>query len=58
MDTSEVEESEVKTRFYFDKDKLVYIKSILPDKEQLIKVEISYEVNGDLFEIPSDYEMK
>ncbi len=58
MDTSEVEESEVKTRFYFDKDKLVYIKTILPDKEQLIKVEISDEVNGDLFEIPSDYEMK
>lgn len=58
MDTSGVEETEVKTRFYFDKNELVYIKTILPDKEELMKVEVSYDVNGDLFEIPSDYEIR
>lgn len=56
MDTSDLEEDqEVKTRFYFDGDKLVYIKTIIGDKQELLKVDISDKVDNNLFEIPSDY---
>lgn len=56
MDTSDLEEDqEVKTRFYFDGDKLVYIKTIIGDKQELLKVDISDNVDNNLFEIPSDY---
>ena len=50
------EDSEdVKTRFYFDDDELVYIKTIEEDKEELLEVNISYNVNQNSFQIPSDY---
>lgn len=50
------EESEdVKTRFYFDGEELAYIKTIEGDKEELLKVNISYDVDQNLFKIPSDY---
>ena len=45
----------VKTRLYFKGDDLVYIKTISGETEELIKVNISYEVDQNLFEIPSDY---
>ena len=55
------EESKIKTRFYFEGDNLVYIKNIVdnidenePD-EELVKVELSYNVDEDLFKIPEDY---
>lgn len=44
-----------KTRFYYDGDKLVYIKTMVGNYEELLKVDISYNVNSKLFEIPSDY---
>lgn len=44
-----------KTRFYFNGDKLAYIKTIVGDYEEIVKVEISYGVDSKLFEIPSDY---
>lgn len=51
------EDSEnVKTRFYFDGNDLVYIKTIEGDKQELLKVDISYDVDQNLFQIPSDYE--
>lgn len=46
---------DVKTRFYFDGDKLVYIKTIEGDKQELLKVNISNDVDQKLFQIPSDY---
>lgn len=46
---------DVKTRFYFDGDELVYIKTIEGEKEELLKVDISYDVDTDLFQIPSNY---
>ena len=46
---------DVKTRFYFDGDELVYIKTIEGDQEELLKVNISYNVDENLFQIPSDY---
>ena len=56
MDTSEIKENEeVKTRFYFNGDKLAYIKTIIGEKQELLKVDISYDVDNNLFEIPSDY---
>lgn len=55
-DTTEVAESaEVKTRFYFKGNQLVYIKTIIGDEQELLKVEISDKVDSRLFEIPSDY---
>lgn len=56
MDTSEEESEEVKTRFYFNGDELVYIKTIIDNRQELLKVDISYNVDGKLFEIPSNYE--
>lgn len=53
------ETSKVKTRFYFDNDKIVYIKNIVMSEdfsqEELIKVDLKYDVDEGLFEIPSDY---
>ena len=54
----EQEEQNAKTRFYYDNDKLVYIKTIVGDKQELLKVNISYDVDNDLFNIPSNYEEK
>lgn len=53
-----VNEDNIKTRFYFDKENnLVYIKTIIDENtEQLVKVECSDEINTNVFEIPSDYE--
>ncbi len=48
-------ESNSKTRFYFDKDELVYIKTIIGDKEEIAQVNIQYSVDDNLFSIPSDY---
>mgnify|MGYP004624064973 CR=1 FL=1 len=44
-----------KTRLYFDNDNLVYIKTIVGDNEEIIKIDISYNVNNDYFNIPKDY---
>ena len=51
------DESQVKTRFYFDKDnKLVYIRTIFSQmEEETLKVEISNDIEKSLFEIPSEY---
>lgn len=50
-----LENKNVKTRFYYDGNKLAYIKTIVGDYEELLKVDISYNVNSKLFEIPEDY---
>lgn len=56
QDTSDLTSSEeVKTRFYFKDDQLVYIKTKIGEKQELLKVDISYNVDNNLFEIPSDY---
>lgn len=44
------------TRFYFEDNYLVYIKTILKEREELLKVEMSYTSNDVSFEIPSDYQ--
>ena len=56
MDTSEIKENEeVKTRFYFNGDKLEYIKTIIGEKQEVLKIDVSYNIDNKLFEIPSNY---
>lgn len=44
------------TRFYFDGDKLVYIKTIYDGKEELLKVDIAYDKgDNNLYNIPSNF---
>lgn len=45
----------IKTRFYFKDDNLVYIKTITQNTQELLKVEISDKIDENLFEIPSNY---
>lgn len=48
--------TKAKTRIYYDNDKIVYIKTIAGDEEELLKVNISYgNVKNDYFNIPSEY---
>ena len=51
------DESQVKTRFYFDNDnKLVYIKTIFSQmEEEILKIEISKDIDKSLFDIPEEY---
>lgn len=57
MSSAQIASSQdVKTRFYFSGDKLVYIKTIVGEKEELLKVEISDKVDSNLFEIPANYQ--
>ena len=51
-----IEENDIKTRFYFDKKgNLVYIKTLYGDKHELLKVSLKKEVEDSIFEIPADY---
>ncbi len=48
--------TKAKTRIYYDNDKIVYIKTIAGEEEELLKVDISYgNVKNDYFNIPNDY---
>ena len=52
----DVDEADIKTRFYFDKnDNLVYIKTIYGGKQELLKINLQKEAEDKLFEIPSHY---
>ena len=50
------ENSSIRTRFYFDEKNIVYIKTFIDDKEELLKIDFSDEADESLFEIPTDYE--
>lgn len=57
MNTDEgISEENTNTRFYFDGDDLEYIKTIMEDKSELIRVDVSYDVDDNIFEIPSDFQ--
>ena len=53
-----IEENKPKTTFYFDGDELKYIKTIINNKQELTKIDISNKVDNKLFEISSDYQKK
>ncbi len=52
----EVSEEDTNTRFYFKGDKLQYIKTIMGEKSELLQVNVSYNVDNSLFEIPADFQ--
>jgi len=46
----------IKTRFFFDNNgKLAYIKTMIEGNQELLKVNLQYEVQDTIFEIPSHY---
>ena len=50
------DEHELKTRFYFEKNKIAYIKTIIGSTEQeLLKIDFSDNIDESLFEIPANY---
>ena len=52
----EVNEEEIKTRFYFDTDNnLVYIRTIKGVNQELLKISIQKDVDESIFEVPSHY---
>ena len=54
--TLDLNEEDIKTRFYFDsKGNLVYIKTLHGDQQELLKVSLTTEVDDSLFEIPSNF---
>lgn len=50
-----IDTKQASTKFYYQDDKLVYIKTILPDKEELLKVDMSYTSGNTSFDVPTDY---
>ena len=45
-----------KTKLYYNNEDLVYIKTIVGENEEIIKINISYDnVSDDYFNIPEDY---
>lgn len=44
------------TRFYFKGNDLKYIKTIMGEKSELIQVDVSYNVDDDIFEIPENFQ--
>ena len=52
----DIDETTVKTRFYFKGENLSYIKTIIEGgDDELLETSLSYDVPDTLFEIPSDY---
>lgn len=53
------EDSNLKTRFYFEGDKIVYIKTIIyngnEEQEEILKIDLKFSPDEDLFEIPKSY---
>ena len=53
------EESNIKIRFYFNGNNICYIKNIITSEEEkqeeLIKTDLKYIVDDNLFNIPEDY---
>ena len=54
--SSDTEEEKIKTRFYYDGDNIIYIKTIIEGEiEELLKVECNFDVDEQAFEIPENY---
>lgn len=53
------EETKLKTRFYFEGDNIKYIKNIIKDEEdiieELLEINLTFDYDKTIFEIPSDY---
>ena len=51
-----INEEETTIKFYFKGNNLKYIKTIIDDEEELLQVNIEYNVDDSEFEIPSEYQ--
>ena len=51
-----INEGETTIKFYFKGNNLKYIKTIINDEEELLQVNIEYNVDDSEFEIPSEYQ--
>lgn len=52
----DVDEKDIKTRFYFNNDdNLVYVRTIKGTNQELLKISVNKEVDDSIFEIPSNY---
>lgn len=51
-----INEEETTIKFYFKGNNLKYIKTIINDEEELLQVNIEYNVDDSEFEIPSEYQ--
>ena len=57
MNTDEnVSEEDTNTRFYFDGDDLKYIKTLMGVISELVSVDVSYNVEDNIFEIPLEFQ--
>lgn len=50
-----INEEETTIKFYFKGNNLKYIKTIINDDEELLQVNVDYNVEDNEFEIPSEY---
>lgn len=52
-------EEDTKLRFYFDGDKIAFIKTIIDEeeekREELLKIDLKFSADEELFEIPNNY---
>jgi len=51
----ETENENSNTKFYFKGNELAYMKTVIDNKQKIRKIELKYEVNDSVFEIPSNY---
>lgn len=52
----ELDEANIKTRFYFDKDdKLIYVKTLYGNKQELLKIDLKEDVDDSIFVVPENY---
>ena len=51
-----INEEETTIKFYFKGNNLKYIKTKINDKEELLQINIEYNVDDSEFEIPSEYQ--
>lgn len=53
------EDTKLKTRFYFDGDKIAFIKTIIDEedgkREELLKIDLRFSADEELFKIPNNY---
>ncbi len=54
--SDDISEENTNTRFYFDGDDLVYIKTIMGEESEILQVNTSYQVEDSIFEIPADFQ--
>lgn len=55
IELASIDQTNAKTRLYFEGDELKYIKTIYEDKENIMEIQISYNIDKNKLQMPSDY---